>query len=321
MERSEIFLEYRNLLFSIGYDMLGSVADAEDIVQETYLKWMERTNDDIEYPKAYLVKIATNLSINYLNQARKKREQYVGLWLPEPLIKERHAEAADSLDVYNTLSIGMMALLEKLTAKERAIFLLKEVFSYSHAEIADILDISGDNSRQTFRRAKQRLGNTESRFKIDLKVHEKLLKAYIRACYQGDVEALIELLHDDVAMYPDGGGKAFTSGDGKFVAARADAVTGKKDVAEFVVGITAQAKKYVPNIQMQVTMVNGLPALYVHSEGTPVSVVCLDIVNGKVANIFGYANPDKISRFNPRLRGRQQGFDPQTRQTLSPNTA
>src|SRR5665213_87065 len=148
MNHIKVFSDYRNLLFSIAYNMLGVVEDAEDMLQDTYLKWMETNPDEVNTPKAFLVKVITNLSINHLKSTRKERENYVGLWLPEPLMKEKVVDSFKSIDLYHSLSIGMMVLLEKLTPPERAVFLLKEVFSYDYDEIAEIISKSEDNCRK-----------------------------------------------------------------------------------------------------------------------------------------------------------------------------
>src|SRR5215470_10963539 len=186
MNQLDLFTEYRGLLFSVAYNMLGIVEDAEDILQETYLKWSALKSEEIKNHRALLVKIVTNLSINYLTSARKKREDYVGLWLPEPLVKEKVSDSLKAVDLYYALSIGMMVLLEKLTPSERAVFLLKDVLSYEYSEIADILSKSEDNCRQIFSRAKKNLGGREKRFQIDIQVHEKMLQRFLNAVNHGN---------------------------------------------------------------------------------------------------------------------------------------
>src|SRR5262249_2312137 len=155
MNQLEVFTEYRGLLFSVAYNMLGIVQDAEDILQETYLRWSAVKLEEVTNHRAFLVKIVTNLSINHLTSARKKREDYVGLWLPEPLSKEKINDSIKGLDLYYSLSIGMMVLLEKLTPLERAVFLLKDVLSYEYSEIAEILSKTEENCRKIFSRAKK----------------------------------------------------------------------------------------------------------------------------------------------------------------------
>jgi len=206
MNQLEIFTEHKGLLFSIAYNMLGIVQDAEDIVQEAYLKWSSVTMEEIKNHRAYLVKIVTNLSINYLDSARKKREEYVGLWLPEPLLKEQVTDSFKAVDLYYSLSIGMMVLLERLTPSERAVFLLKDVLSYEYAEIAEILSKTQDNCRKIFSRAKKNLGGREKRFQIDVQVHEKMLQKFLSAVSHGNTEELIGLLREDIELLADGGG-------------------------------------------------------------------------------------------------------------------
>jgi RNA polymerase sigma-70 factor (ECF subfamily) len=293
MNQLEIFTEYRALLFSIAYNMLGIVQDAEDIVQETYLKWAAVNPVEIKNHKAFLVKIVTNLSINYLTSARKKREDYVGLWLPEPLMKEKVTDSIKAVDLYYALSIGMMVLLEKLTPSERAVFLLKDVLSYEYSEIADILSKSEDNCRQIFSRAKKNLGGREKRFQIDIQVHEKMLQKFLNAVNHGNTEELIDLLRDDIELLADGGGKSFTFGRQKFSANRKP-VVGANNVSKFVLNVGDKINRYVPNVTNKVVYVNGLPSLVTYSNNVPYCVICLEIADNKIANVYLQTNPDKI---------------------------
>src|SRR5260221_3722952 len=236
MDKYEQFIEHTNLLFSIAYNMLGMVEDAEDMVQETYLKWSSLDAGTIVHAKAYLVKMITNLSIDYLNSALKKRTVYIGPWLPEPLVKETAADSVKSIDLYHSLSIGLMVLLEKLTSSERAVFLLKEIFSYDYSEIATIIDKSEDNCRQIFARAKKNLGGREKRFKIDIEVHEKILQRFISAIDKGELEELIQMLREDVVLITDGGGTSFSFGGQRFSAAL-NPITGQTNVSKFLTSV------------------------------------------------------------------------------------
>jgi len=291
MNKDEQFVEYRNLLFSIAYDMLGSVSDAEDMVQETYIKW-RASSEEIIYPKAYLVKIITNLSINYLDLARKKREQYVGVWLPAPIVQKAGTTFQPG-ESYHALSIGLMVLLEKLSPVERAVFLLKEIFSYDHNEIADIIGKSEDNCRQLLTRAKKQLGNDHRRFQIDLHTHEEILRRFIDACQGGDIESLIGLLKEDITLYADGGGNSFQVNNQRITAAPVP-IHGADQVARFVIGITARFMTFAPNPGYKVVLVNGSPALVNYSGDRPINIIVLEIEDGKIASVFGHSNPDKI---------------------------
>src|SRR6187455_1825387 len=205
-ERGETFLEYKALLFSVAYNMLGEVAAAEDIVQDTFLKWMEMEKQDVRHIKAYLVKTVTNKCINYLDSARIKREKYVGLWLPEPLVNYDLNKPFARVESYHALSIGILVLLEKLTPQERAIFLLKEVFAYDYFELSEVFDKSEENCRQIMKRARENLGKDAKRFEVDVKLHEKMLNKFLSAVSEGSLEHFIDLLKEDIILYADGGG-------------------------------------------------------------------------------------------------------------------
>ena len=293
MNNEDLFSDYRSLLFSIAYNMFGIVEDAEDMVQETFLKWRTQKNDEIKFPKAYLVKTITNLSINHLKSARKIKEKYIGLWLPEPLLKEKIIDASKSIDIYHSLSIGMMVLLEKLTPSERAVFLLKEIFSYEYAEISEILEKSEENCRQIFGRAKKHLGGKEKRFEVDIKVHSKMLQQFLDAVNKGNIDGLIDLLRDDIELIADGGGKSFSFGGQKFSATRRP-LLGSKNVSKFVLNISEKIFKHVPDLSNRIIYVNGLPSVVTYSGKRAICIVCLEIADDKISNIYLHTNPDKI---------------------------
>jgi len=295
MTYEEIFSEYRNLLFTIAYNMMGIVEDAEDLVQETFIKWNAVNIDEIKTPKAFLVKIITNLSINQLKTARKAREDYIGLWLPEPLMKEKVLDSSNSVDLYYSLSIGMMVLLEKLTPSERAVFLLKEVFSYDYTEISDITGKSEDNCRQIFNRAKKHLGGKEKRFKVDIKMHEKLLQQFLSAVKQGNMEGLFSILKEDIELIADGGGKSTSFGSQKFSVGRKP-IIGKNNVSRFILNITEKVNNNVPNVSNKIVYANGVPSVVTSSNDVPVCLMSLEIVDNKISNIFVQTNPDKIKK-------------------------
>jgi len=289
--KDELFLEYRNLLFSIAYDMLGNVSEAEDMVQETYIKWIT-SGETVTYPKAYLVKIVTNLSINYLDLARKKRETYVGVWLPGPVI-QKAGNTFQPGEMYHALSIGLMVLLEKLTPVERAVFLLKEIFSYDHREIGEILGKTEDNCRQLLGRAKKQLDGDHKRFQIDLAAHEEILRRFIEACRNGDLESLIGMLKEDITLYADGGGSTFEVNKQRITAA-AHPLHGSETVAKFIINITARFLSMAPDASYKVLMVNGSPALVNYSRDHAINIISLQIEDGKIARLYGHSNPEKI---------------------------
>ncbi len=291
MTKDELFLEYKNLLFSIAYDMLGNVAEAEDLVQETYIKWVG-AGVPINYPKAYLVRTITNLSINYLDLARKKREQYVGVWLPSPII-ERAGTTSQPGEIYHALSIGLMVLLEKLTPLERAVFLLKEIFSYDHREIGEMIDKTEDNCRQLLTRAKKQLGNTQKRFQIDLHAHEEILKRFLEACSTGDINNLVGMLKDDIVLYADGGGNVLEINNQRLSAAPLP-INGKENVSKFIIGITNRFLAAVPDANQKTVIINGVPGVINCAGDKPLSIISVEIDDGKISRIYGHSNPEKV---------------------------
>ena len=261
--------------------------------RKSFLKWSECDPDEIKYPKTYLVKILTNLSVNHLNRARKERENYVGWWLPEPLMKEKILDESKSIDLYYSLSIGMMVLLEKLTASERAVFLLKEVFSFDYGEISEITEQSEENCRQEFIRAKKNLGGKENRFKVDIHVHEKLLQQFLGVVNKGNMEGLIALLKPDIELVADGGGKSFKLGGQRFSASR-NPILGQLNVSNFVFHVGEKIRKYVPNVTHKMVYANGLPSVVTYSNNIPYCIISLEIDEDKISNIYLQTNPDKI---------------------------
>lgn len=297
MSKNDKFLEYRDLIFSIAYDMLGSVEDAEDIVNEVYLKWVSLNEAEIKQTKAYLVKVATNMSINYLKSARKKREQYSGVWLPEPIERQYETQPDTPVEIYYSLSIGMLMLLEKLTAIERGVFLLREVFSYDYIEISEIINKSEDNCRQIFRRAKQHLSGEEKRFTIDIKSHEKILNQFLDATYSGDIDALISLLKDDISLYADGEGQVIGKG-GEKIKSISQSISGKKQVANFVIGVTAKLKRISPDSEFKIKEINNSPALVIYINGSVSIAIMFELFENKIANIYAQGNPLKLKNVN-----------------------
>jgi len=296
--KTETFLEYKNLLFSIAYNMLGSVDAAEDLVQDTYLKWMETSPGGIQHQKAYLVKIITNKSINYLHSARLKREEYIGIWLPEPL-QQQDGAAFRQVELYHALSIGMMVLLEKLTPQERAIFLLKEVFAYDYYELAEIFERSADNCRQIYKRAKDNLGKDARRFEVDLQAHEKMLQHFMRAVTDGQMDDLVGMLKDDIVLYADGGG-TFIPVNRQRLTAALKPIYGRSNVCRLLLGAVPKLYQALPEARREITMANGLPSIIFYVNADPVSLVSIELDNGQIQNIYVQTNPAKLKQFKNR---------------------
>ena len=277
------FEEHKNLLLSIGYRMLGSRVEAEDMVQETFLRWKQASDSDIREPRAFLVTVITRLCINELQSARAKREQYFGQWLPEPLLT-RAADPVKIAGLDGSLSIAFLLLLERLTPTERAVFLLREVFDYEYAEIAAILGHSEANCRQILSRAKQHVTNDRPRFEASREHQEKLLQQFLETTAKGDLQGLVALLAEDVILYTDGGGKA---------TAVPNPIYGAERVARFFLG--APEKFVPPEVVRQFAEINGHPGVIVYHEGQTFGVLTMDVSERRIRNIYIVRNPDKLA--------------------------
>jgi len=295
--KTEIFLEYRALLFSVAYNMLGIVENAEDMVQEIYLKWMELENENIKYVKAYLVKMVTNKCINYLESAKVKREQYVGVWLPEPFVNYEMDREHKLVDSYHALSIGVLRMLEKLTPQERAIFILHEVFAYDHKELAEIFDKTEDNCRQIFKRARDNMGGNVKRFIVDTIAHKKMAANFFEALSEGKIEDLIELFKEDIVLYADGGGKALAV-SGVRISAALNPIYGREDVSRFIITVTNRIFEHVPDVHSEIIISNGVPSIISYTGLVAFSFNSFDMEGGKITTIYSQTNPDKLKQFN-----------------------
>lgn len=281
-EYVEIFDGYRPLLFSIAYNMLGSVMDAEDVVQEAFLRWRQVDTDEVQSPKSYLSTTVTRLCIDHLRSARVRRESYVGPWLPEPLLAERAASAPDTVALADSLSMAFLVLLESLNPVERAVFLLREVFDYDYAEIARIVGKSEVNCRQIASRARRHVKAQRPRFDPSPEEQEELTIQFMETCANGDMSGLVELLADEVTLWTDGGGKAV---------AALNPIHGAQRVAQFLLGIIRKAP---PNLVPRRAWVNGHPGLVIYVDNQPINVLTLDITEDRIHSIHVVANPDKL---------------------------
>jgi RNA polymerase sigma-70 factor (ECF subfamily) len=294
----ELFLDYKALLFSTAYNMLGSVQDAEDMVQETYLKWMELQGDSVTYVKAYLVRIIVNKCINYLESSRKTREEYIGTWLPEPLLYHTSEDEHVHADSYHALSLGVMLLMEKLSPLERAIFILREVFVYDYRELSEIFDKSEDNCRQIFKRAKEHIGKKDRQFTVDPKAHESILNNFIQAATRGNINDLIDLFKEEITLFADGGGKSLSINGSKFTALQKP-LSGKDKVGKFL-SSTLSKLESVPDLSFKKVEVNGLAAFVAYMGSEPLSLMGIESDEGKISKIFVQANPDKLKQFGAK---------------------
>lgn len=275
MSVTEVFAEHRPLLFGLAYRMLGSAADAEDVVQEAWLRW-ERA-EDVRTPRAWLSTVVTRLCLDQVKSARVRRERYVGPWLPEPVVSEEPAE-----DLAESVSLAFLVVLETLSPLERAVFVLREVFGYDYPEVAGIIGRSEAASRQLAHRAREHVAARRPRFPADRGTHREVTERFLAACEGGDLDALLRLLADDVVLVSDGGGK---------VQAARRPIQGAVRVAAFLLGIVRKAPA---GITTRPVTVNGLPGVLGESDGHPVGVLDLEIGDGLVRAVRIVVNPDKL---------------------------
>jgi RNA polymerase sigma-70 factor (TIGR02957 family) len=280
--------QLRPLMFSIAYRMLGSVAEAEDIVQEAFIRMHGTEVTEVRSAEAYASTITTRLAIDHLRSAQVRREQYVGTWLPEPLLTEDDDPAARA-ELTDTLSMAFLVLLESLTPVERAVFLLREAFGYEYDAIGAIVGKSEQNCRQIFSRARHRIAQREPRFEASRRRRDELAQQFFAAVEDGEVATLEQLLADDVAFYGDGGGKA---------PAILEPAHGSIRVARLVAGIARQARQ--AGGRFEPTEVNGQPgARLVTPDGRLASVLELTIVDGRIHELRNVLNPDKLRHLGP----------------------
>ena len=295
-ETTADYTEYRPLMFSIAYRMTGSVGDAEDLVQEAFLRLTRVLADGaaITSPKAYLATATTRLAISHLRSARVRRESYVGAWLPEPLVSSELGPAAapdpaERAEMSDSLSMAFLVLLESLSPTERAVFLLHEVFGYDYKEIADITGKSEPNCRQIFARARQHVDQGKPRFEASRDQRDEVARRFFEAAGGGDLNGLLELLAPDVVMMGDGGGK------GK---ARREPTYGPERVARFVLGLFRRAQK--EGAYTEPALVNGQRGAVAYDcQGRVAAVFTLDIAGGQIQAIRSVVNPDKLQHLGP----------------------
>lgn len=281
---AEDFEALRPLLFAIAYRMLGSVVDAEDVVQEAFLRYQTTAGQDIRSPKAFLTTVVTRLAIDYLKSARKQRESYIGAWLPEPLRTDPSPGPADLMALNDSLSVAFLVLLETLNPVERAVFLLREVFDYDYAAIAEIVGKSESACRQSLHRAREAVRSGKPRFHSTAEEHRLVFTQFLQACSQGDVGGLEAVLAADVVALADGGGKASAS---------LRPLNGPRVVSAFMLGLFRRAPT---DIQYDLIEINGRTSLVVRQEGVAIVAIMADVAEGKITALWSMRNPDKLRR-------------------------
>lgn len=283
--RAEIFDSTRPLLFSIAYRMTGSVSDAEDLVQDAFVRWLEAPDTEVRAPRAFLATIVTRLAINHLQSARSRRETYVGPWLPEPLVTEHAPDPSEPVELAESLSIAFLLMLERLSPVERAVLVLHDVFDFDYSEVATILEKSEVNCRQLLTRAKKHLGDSRARFDVDPAQADRLLAGFTNAIRAGDVDGLLGMLAEDITLWADGGGKV--------PGAALEPIHGAESVARFVVQRARGGASRGGSVRL--TRINGQPGFIVYVGGAPLAAMALGIRDGRIHDIYAIANPDKLN--------------------------
>ncbi|WP_040774610.1 RNA polymerase sigma factor SigJ [Nocardia pneumoniae] len=292
MRDVEVFQNSRARLEAIAYRLLGSASDAEDAVQDTFLRWQAADREFVETPEAWLTKVLTNICLNQLTSARARREAYVGQWLPEPVFAgDRMLGPVDTVEQRESVSIAMLTLMERLSAKERVVYVLREAFGYSHGEIAGILELTESNCQQIYRRAKQHLASDRARVEVDEAAARKIVEEFLAAALSGKTDSLVRLLADDAISAGDGGGVVFSL---------PEPVTGALRVARFLRRLfeptAAKWDMIGGRAALFAAVANGVPALVIVVGDRVVGVISLEVTTEGIAAVHTQGNPSKLER-------------------------
>jgi RNA polymerase sigma-70 factor (ECF subfamily) len=279
-----IFEDHRPILARLAYRMLGSLADADDVLQEAYLRWARDDRAAVDAPRAYLTTVVTRLCIDRRKAIDARKETYLGPWLPEPVVEPEDADPGRRLEAAEAVSMAFLVALESLAPVERAAYLLRRVFDYGYDEIAGVLGRSGPACRQLVSRAEARVLERRPRFESAPGEVERLTEAFVHACSTGDLDGLVELLAADAVLVSDGGGKA---------KAAIAPVRGADRVARFFLGLMRKAP---PGLELRRVRVNGQPGVMTMLGDLVVNVLTLDVVDGRIAACYVIRNPDKLAR-------------------------
>jgi len=277
------FVVHRRLLFTVAYELLGSAADAEDVLQESWLRWDSLDRSQIREPRAYLVQIVTRQALNHLRTVARRREDYVGEWLPEPLLTS--PDVADDVALAENVSIAMLTVLETLGPAERAVFVLREVFDVPYDEIADAVGKTPAAVRQIAHRAKAHVSARRPRVQVVRSEHAEVVERLVDALNTGDLQGLMDVLAPDVVSVADGGGKVR--------GASRRPIVGAQRLARYLVGGMAKVDGV---LLARATWVNGQPGIRMELDGQLVGVVALTVADGRVTRVYSIANPDKLGR-------------------------
>jgi len=282
------FVTHRSLLFTVAYEMLGSAADAEDVLQESWLRWAAVDRGEVRDARAYLVRIVTRQALNQLRTVARRREEYVGEWLPEPLLTS--ADVADDVELAESVSIAMLTVLETLAPTERAVFVLREVFDMPYDEIADAVEKSPAAVRQIAHRARDHVAARRPRVRVERAEHEEIVERLVAAMSSGDVQALMDVLAPDVVSVADGGGRV--------QGAARHPIVGAERLARYLIG---SLEKYGLHPVFSAMRVNGESGVRVEVDGRLVSAVTLSVDAGRITRIYSIANPEKLARLDREM--------------------
>jgi RNA polymerase sigma-70 factor (ECF subfamily) len=282
---TDVFEEHRSFLLGVAYRMLGRVADAEDVVQDAWLRWAAADRGDVREPRAFLVRVVTRLALDRLARIKVRNEAYVGPWLPEPYVTDFGDTVQDTAEravLADSVSLAVLVVLESLSPLERAVFVLREAFGYPHADIAAVLDRSESAVRQLAGRARRHVDERRPRYDVDPVQRRELTERFLAAATEGDLDGLLDLLAPDVRLVGDSGGKS---------KAPLRVLESADHVGRFLVGVS---RKGVPDLSVRVLELNGGPAILLLSGGKPDSVLQLDVADGRVQTVYAVRNPDKL---------------------------
>jgi RNA polymerase sigma factor (sigma-70 family) len=288
----EVFEQSRGRLEAIAYRLLGSAGDAEDAVQDTFLRWQAADRERVEIPEAWLTRVLTNLCLNQLTSARARRETYVGQWLPEPVLAgDRMLGPAETAEQRDSVSIAVLTLMERLTPNERAVYVLREAFGYPHAEIAGFLDLTEPNCQQIHRRARQHMAAGRTRTETDVASARRIAEQFLAAALSGEVEPLVRLLAGDAVGIADGGGE---------VPARTTPIVGGLQLARLLRGILRPGAidRFIPPgaLTIHAAVVNGGPALVALAGDQVIGVICLEVTGDGIKTLHIQGSPSKLKR-------------------------
>jgi len=284
-DKTQIFEQHRRTLEGLAYRMLGTLTEAQDAVQETYLKWHKQDCNALNSYRAWLITVCTRICLNQLKLSYKRREVYVGEWLPEPLFQEYEEGMDAQLEINDTLTMALLQVLEKLSPIERAVFLLHDVFDMSFSEISGIVNKSPTNCRQIATRARKRISDRKPKFAVTQQEHRILLEGFISAAQMCDIDGLISVLVGDVELYSDGGGK---------VSALPDILFGSRNVAEFFASIFSDYQKQQINVNIVFQKFNSSFGLLLFENGQLTTVLTIECEYNQIIRIFAVRNPDKL---------------------------